>query len=86
MVKITENSKTITFKQVTYICDGCEKELDTVQEYDDGYIPESKYAFDTKYHFNNKWFHFNKCLCPECKAKFIADVEAILEQLGFSTQ
>lgn len=86
MVRTTENIKVRILKQLTYICDGCGKELDTVQEYDDGYIPESEYAFDTKYYFNKKWFYFNKCLCPECKAKFIADVETILEQLGFSTK
>ena len=68
-----------------FYCDDCNKYLGKTEEYDDGYYPELG-EFELKFYLPSGWYKVNKCLCDECRQKFLQKVEKTLVELSFEKQ
>jgi hypothetical protein len=68
-----------------FYCDDCNKYLGKSEEYDDGWYPELG-EFKLEFYLPSCWHEVSKCLCDECRQKFLQKVEKILVELGFEKQ
>lgn len=80
-------TRTCTREETThhFYCDDCNKYLGKTEEYDDGWYPEIG-EFELKFYLHSGWYEVNKCLCDECRQKFLQKVEKTLVKLGFEKQ
>ena len=81
MEKTKEIIKEIKIYEHHFYCDECNKYLGVSQEYEDGWY-ENIGEFDLKFHID-KWYRINKCLCNDCRNKFIENLKTTLKSMGF---
>lgn len=65
-----------------FYCDECNKYLGNTEEYDDGYYP-SLGEFKLAFHLPGGWYKVEKCVCDECKEKYLSRLENVLKDLEF---
>lgn len=65
-----------------FYCDECGEHLGTSTEYDDGYY-QTYGDFGLRFNVVNNWYCVRKCLCDDCKEKFINNVKTSLTNMGF---
>lgn len=65
-----------------FFCDECNKHLGRSEEYSDGYY-KSFGDFNLSIRMPNGYYEVNKCLCDECKVKYVDKLATALENLGF---
>ena len=82
MEKLEVNKRTVEDVTHHFYCDECNKYIGETQEYDDGYYPELG-EFELKFYFLDDWYEINKCLCDECREKFLNKILLTLTELGF---
>ena len=82
MEKVKETIKKVKQYEHSFYCDDCGKYLGTSQEYDDGWYEEFG-EFELKFHIDG-WYRINKCLCDDCRKKFIENLKVALKNLGFN--
>ena len=80
-------SKTYSIERVThrFYCDDCNTYLGKSEEYDDGYYQDLG-EFKLKMYLPSGWYIVEKCLCNECREKFLKKVENTLKELGFKKE
>ena len=73
------------YLHVTYFCDGCGKELDSVNEYADGYVPASAYEYEVAIIVPRVHDRYTKkCIyCNDCAACFESALVRYLENSNF---
>lgn len=80
-----ESKETTTYYH-TFYCDECGKELGTSEEYDDGYYDEYG-SFELSFNLEDDgWYRVKKCLCEECKEKYLANLIDTLKKYGFEKE
>ena len=76
----------ITYKQTCTLhrfhCDECNKYLGTTEEYDDGYYQKLG-ELQLKFYLPYDWYKVEKCLCKECRNKYIENLKENLKGIGF---
>jgi hypothetical protein len=82
MEKLETNTCTIENVTHHFYCDDCNKYLGETEEYDDGYYHELG-EFELSFYFLDNRYEINKCLCDECREKFLNKMLLILTELGF---
>lgn len=81
MEKIKEITKEIKGIQHSFYCDECNKYLGTSEEHEDGWY--ATYGdFGLKCYVDG-WYRIEKCLCDDCRNKFVNNFRMTLENLGF---
>lgn len=85
MDKIETQTKTIEQRYHNFYCDVCGKYLGTSAECEDGWY-QTLGGFGLKWHTPAGWYYTEKCLCDECREKYLSEVYAGLEQLGFKKE
>ena len=82
MIKEETRTETRKYLHITYYCDNCGKELDSVDENDDGSIPSSKYEYTAAFYVPKmcKWFRKEDVYCKDCAAIF---EDAFVNELKF---
>ena len=85
MEKIEVRTEERKFQHVKYYCDGCGKELDSADEYYDGYIPESAYKYVATMIVPSDYERYTKeCIyCPDCVKIFESELVKFLELCDF---
>ena len=76
----------ITTRQIediehSFYCDECNKYLGTSKECDDGWYKEFG-EFELNLYINT-WYHIKKCLCNDCRNKFLTNLKTVLIDMGF---
>ena len=85
MEKIETRIKTIEQRYHHFNCDGCGVHLGISEEHDDGYY-QSFGDFDLAWHTPAGWWRSKKCLCDQCKEKYLSEVYTALERLRFKKE
>ena len=68
----------------SFYCDECNKHLGTSEEYDDGWYQDfGQFKLNC---YIDGWYSVKKCLCENCKPKFIDDFKTILKNVGFTRE
>lgn len=82
MEKTVTQIKKVEQKTHFFYCDHCGAQLGCVTEHSDGYYTT---LGEFKLHWNtpNGWYQLNKCLCDTCRDKYLSEICAILETIGF---
>lgn len=81
MEKTKEITKEVKTIEHSFYCDECGKHLGTSEEHEDGWY--STYGnFESKCYVYG-WYSIEKCLCDNCRNKFVNNFEMILKNLGF---
>ena len=65
-----------------FYCDDCGDYLGSSAEYDDGWYQELG-EFELNIYMPRGWYRLNKCLCNDCKDKFLDKFYVSLEAIGF---
>ena len=68
-----------------FYCDNCDKYLGKEREYEDGYF-RNLGEFEQKFYIDESWYAINKCLCSDCKKKFLKKMKIALKELGFEKE
>lgn len=77
---------TITRTNHEFYCDGCGEFMYSVEEYDDGYLPDTYHevgTFGARVHFDNHDWVMNEMYCDKCKPKQLKRLTDGLRNLGF---
>ena len=85
MIKTEVETRTKEVRTHHFYCDDCNKYLGKSQEYDDGWYQDFG-EFKLEFYLPSGWYEVNKCLCDECRQKFLQKVEKTLVELGFEKQ
>lgn len=83
MEKITQKTITTTETIHNFYCDECGEHFGASREFSDGYYHELG-RVGLEIYTPNGWYKVNKCLCDQCKTKFMSNVYNTLESIGFS--
>lgn len=81
-IKIT--TQVVEVIEHEFYCDDCGKCIGRSEEYDDGYYERFG---ELAFHFNLKdigWYSIEKCLCDDCKEKYIDELKETLQKIGFT--
>lgn len=81
MVKTKEVVREVREYEHSFYCDECGKHLGTSKEHSDGWYEEFG-GLELKIYING-WYRLNKCLCDECRYKFLEKFKTDLFDLGF---
>ena len=82
MEKIKEATKLIENAEHLFYCDDCGVFLGTTVEFDDGWCPKLG-RFTLIIPIYDQRYEIKKCLCDECKEKFITRLTNMLIDIGF---
>lgn len=85
MEKIEVKIKTIEEATHYFYCDDCNKHLGETHEYEDGWY-QNLGEFELKIYMPDGWYKINKCLCDDCRNKFLKEVEQKIIELGFKKE
>lgn len=81
-----EEKRSIKIIKHKITCDICGKELDTIEEEQDGYYYNPyKHEVDIN-PFHSGWYSYKKDLCDDCYNKIQNDFINILKNFGFESQ
>ena len=81
MEKILKTTKYVEDNKHEFYCDKCGKYLGASHEYDDGWY-ERIGEFELKFYVDD-WYRIKKCLCDDCRERFINNVKWNLTNMGF---
>ena len=82
MEKVEINTRQIEDSIHHFYCDDCGTHIGSSHEYDDGWYQELG-KFELNWLTPNGWYKLEKCLCNDCRDKFLDKVYAGLEAVGF---
>ena len=66
----------------SFYCDNCGKYLGVTEEYEDGWYEELGEC-ELSFHLPDGRYRDKKCLCDDCKEKYLAELSNSLKRLGF---
>ena len=84
MEKIEETTRTVKNIKHHFYCDECNKYLGSSTEYDDGYY-ETFGDVGFKFYIDS-WYRIKKCLCDDCRNKFLDNLKYVLKNIGFERE
>lgn len=82
MEKIRKTTRQIEENKHEFYCDKCDKYLGASYEHDDGWYQKHG-EFELKFYVADGWYRVKKCLCNDCRKKFISNVKFNLTNIGF---
>lgn len=65
-----------------FYCDECGFHIGSTEEWYDGYY-RNLGEFELKIYMPDGWYKLEKCLCDDCRDKFLDKVYVLLESVGF---
>lgn len=83
MEKITQQTVTTTMTIHDFYCDECGVHFGTSMEYDNGNYYKAG-CINLEISTPNGQYKVNKCLCDQCKEKFLSNLYTALKVIGFS--
>lgn len=82
MEKVETQTRQIEERIHHFYCDDCGSHIKSSQEHYDGYYPEYG-MLEIKVLMPQGWYKLKKCLCENCREKFLHDAHTFLENAGF---